>query len=88
MVVLNELCTTPMARVEQDLVQMVRDRIGPVASFKRCVEVRRFPKTRSGKILRGTLRKIADGQPYPVPATVDDPLVFEEIADIIAEHSS
>jgi propionyl-CoA synthetase len=58
---------------------MVRDRIGPVASFKMATVVKRLPKTRSGKILRGTMKKIADGQEYRVPATIDDPVILEEI---------
>ena len=64
-------------------VQLIRDRIGPVASFKTAVVVKRLPKTRSGKILRGTMRRIADGQPYSVPATIDDPAVLPEIADAL-----
>ena len=59
---------------------MVRDRIGPVAFFKSAMVVPRLPKTRSGKILRGTMQKIADGQPWKMPATIDDPAVLEEIA--------
>mgnify|MGYP003386597684 CR=1 FL=1 len=88
MVVLNQGCRSTMAAVQADLVQMVRERIGAVAYFRQCVQVQRFPKTRSGKILRGTLRKIADGQPYAIPATVDDPLIFDEITKIVSEHSS
>lgn len=88
LVVLNSGCTTPMARVQLELVQMVRDRIGAVAYFRQCVQVQRFPKTRSGKILRATLRKIADGQPFAIPPTVDDPAIFDEIEKLIAEHSS
>jgi propionyl-CoA synthetase len=87
MVVLNQGCKTPIAKIERDLVQMVRDRIGAVACFKQCVQVQRFPKTRSGKILRGTLRKIADGQPYVIPPTVDDPAIFDEVANIIAMYT-
>lgn len=52
---------------------MVRERIGPVAAFKQCVKVQRLPKTRSGKVLRGTMRSIADGEPWKAPATIDDP---------------
>jgi propionyl-CoA synthetase len=88
MVVLNRGCSAPMASIKKELVQMVRERIGPVACFKECVQVQRFPKTRSGKILRATLRKIADGQPYTIPPTVDDPLIFDEITQIVSEHSS
>ena len=61
------------------LVRLVRERIGPIAVFKKAVVVRRLPKTRSGKILRGTMKKIADGTPFAVPATIDDPAVLDEI---------
>jgi propionyl-CoA synthetase len=64
-------------------VQLIRDRIGPVAAFKTAVVVKRLPKTRSGKILRGTMRRIADGQAYTVPATIDDPAVLPEIEDAL-----
>ena len=57
----------------------VREEIGPVASFKRACVVERLPKTRSGKVLRGTMRKIADSEPYRVPATIDDPTILEEL---------
>jgi propionyl-CoA synthetase len=63
----------------REVVQMVRDRIGPVAFFKTAIVVPRLPKTRSGKILRGTMQKIADGQPWKMPATIDDPAAIEEI---------
>ena len=62
-----------------ELVQMVRQRIGPIAAFRTAVVVRTLPKTRSGKILRGTMQKIADGQDYKVPATIEDPAVLTEI---------
>ena len=64
-------------------VQMVRDRIGPVAAFKTAVVVERLPKTRSGKILRGTMRRIADDQEYSIPATIDDPAILDEITDAL-----
>ncbi len=64
-----------------EVVQMVRDRIGPVAAFKLAVVVKRLPKTRSGKILRGTMQKIADAQDYRMPATIDDPAILDEIRD-------
>jgi propionyl-CoA synthetase len=68
-----------------ELIQMVRERIGPVASFKTAAVVKRLPKTRSGKIVRGTIKKIADGQQYVVPATIDDPATLDEItADLAA----
>ena len=64
----------------KELVQSIRDNIGPVASFKLVTIVSRLPKTRSGKILRGTMKKIADGVEYRVPATIDDPTILDEIA--------
>ena len=62
------------------LVQRIRDQIGPVAAFRHCRIVRRLPKTRSGKTLRGTMRSIANGEDYTVPATIDDPTILDEIA--------
>ena len=69
------------AEIVKEVVQMVRDQIGPVAAFKLATVVKRLPKTRSGKILRGTMRQIADGEDYKVPATIDDPAILEEITD-------
>jgi propionyl-CoA synthetase len=66
--------------IVRELVQRVRDTIGPVAAFKTATVVQRLPKTRSGKILRGTIKRIADGVPYTAPATIDDPAILEEIA--------
>ena len=64
---------------------MVRERIGPVAFFKVATIVKRLPKTRSGKILRGTIKRIADGVEYRIPPTIDDPAILDEItADLIA----
>jgi len=67
--------------VVKGVVQMVRDKIGPVAAFKQATVVKRLPKTRSGKILRGTMRKIADGEKYKMPATIDDPVILDEITE-------
>ena len=67
------------AEVESELVAMVRERIGPVAVFKKAAVVARLPKTRSGKILRGTMRKIADSEEYKAPATIEDPESLGEI---------
>src|SRR4029453_10643741 len=61
------------------VVQLVRERIGPVASFKTAVVVERLPKTRSGKILRGTMRRIADGEEYTTPPQIDDPAILDEM---------
>jgi propionyl-CoA synthetase len=69
------------AEIGAEVVQLVRERIGPVASFKTALVVARLPKTRSGKILRGTMRAIADGEEYTAPATIDDPAILEEISD-------
>ncbi len=69
------------AELCRELVELVRERIGPVAAFKTVGVVKRLPKTRSGKILRGTMKKIADGVEYGVPATIDDPAVLGEIGD-------
>ncbi|WP_018699446.1 propionyl-CoA synthetase [Amorphus coralli] len=69
--------------IERELVQRVRDQIGPVAAFKRVVTVERLPKTRSGKILRATMRSVADGESYRMPATIDDPAIIHEIEDAI-----
>ena len=71
--------------VVADCVKRVRDRIGPVAAFKLAVVVERLPKTRSGKILRATMVKIADGADYKMPATIDDPAILDEIADAVAD---
>ena len=71
--------------IEREAVQLVRDRIGPVASFKTALVVAGLPKTRSGKILRGTVRRIADGEDYPLPATIDDPAILSEIDDALAK---
>ncbi len=65
--------------IVKELVAMVREQIGPVAAFTSAVVVKRLPKTRSGKILRGTMSKIADGEEYRMPATIDDPAVLDEI---------
>jgi propionyl-CoA synthetase len=67
------------AEIRKELVSLVRDQIGPVAAFKTVAVVQRLPKTRSGKILRGTMKSIADGKDYRMPATIDDPAILEEI---------
>jgi propionyl-CoA synthetase len=71
------------ADIMRELVERVREQIGPVAAFKTALIVKRLPKTRSGKILRGTMKKIADGQEYGVPATIDDPVILSEITDAL-----
>ena len=73
----------PNQDIAAEVVQMVRDRIGAVAAFKMATVVARLPKTRSGKILRGTMRKIADGEHYRPPATIDDPAILDEITEAL-----
>ena len=65
------------------MVRMVRERIGPVAAFKQATVIKRLPKTRSGKVLRGTMQKIADGVDYKMPATIEDPTVLGEIEEAL-----
>jgi propionyl-CoA synthetase len=72
--------------VEKELVALVREKIGPVAAFKLAIAVSRLPKTRSGKILRGTMKKIADGGEWSMPATIDDPAVLAEIAEALKDR--
>ncbi len=76
---LNKGCARDHAEIAAEAVRLVRDRIGPVADFKRAAVVERLPKTRSGKILRSTMAKIADGEPWKMPATIDDPAILDEI---------
>jgi propionyl-CoA synthetase len=83
-VVLKAGVERPPHEIEREVVQLVRDRIGPVAAFKMAFVVSRLPKTRSGKILRGTMKKIADQDPWVTPATIEDPKVLEEIQEALA----
>jgi propionyl-CoA synthetase len=69
--------------IEKEIVALVRDRLGPVAAFKLAITVGRLPKTRSGKILRGTIKKIADGEAWTMPATIEDPKVLDEIGEAL-----
>ncbi|WGR61212.1 propionyl-CoA synthetase [Paracoccus ferrooxidans] len=75
---------TPHEQVVREVVKLVRDKIGPVAAFKSACVVDRLPKTRSGKILRATMAKIADGEPFKTPATIDDPAILDEIREALA----
>ncbi len=84
LVCLNKGAKTAPDQVVKDCVKLVRDRIGPVAAFKLAVVVDRLPKTRSGKILRATMVKIADGETFKMPATIDDPVILEEIRAALA----
>ena len=76
---LNKGCTISEAEIVSDVVNLVREKIGPVAAFKLACVVNRLPKTRSGKILRSTMVSIADSKPFKAPATIDDPKILDEI---------
>jgi len=82
-VVLKATVKKDPQEVVKDLVRMIREQIGALASFKQALVVKRLPKTRSGKILRGTMRKVADGVPYSTPSTIDDPAILDEIARLL-----
>ena len=79
--VLNAGCERDHDQIVKECVRLVRDKIGPVAAFKQALVVNRLPKTRSGKILRGTMQKIADSESWQMPATIDDPVILDEITD-------
>ena len=83
LLVLKAGVNRPREEIVVETVRLVRDRIGPVASFKQAAVVERLPKTRSGKILRGTMRRIADGEDYGTPATIDDPAILGEIEEAL-----
>ena len=83
LVVLKAGVDRPEEEIVSELVALVRQKIGPVAAFKKVAVVDRLPKTRSGKILRGTMKKIADGQEYKMPATIDDPAILDEITEAL-----
>jgi propionyl-CoA synthetase len=82
-VVLNAGVQVDEVGLKKDLVQIVRSQVGPIATPRDILVVARLPKTRSGKILRGTMRKIAEGQEYVMPATIEDPAVLQEIAEAL-----
>ncbi len=83
--VLNADVQRDHGEIVAEVVQLVREKIGPVAVFKQATVIARLPKTRSGKVLRGTMQKIADGEEYTVPATIDDPTILDEIRDALAK---
>jgi len=85
-IVLKAGVVRPHAEIEKEIVALVRDKIGPVAAFKLAITVARLPKTRSGKILRGTMKKIADHEPWTMPATIEDPKVLDEIGSSLKER--
>lgn len=80
---LNSGADRDYGEVVSEVVKLVREKIGPVAAFKLAVVVDRLPKTRSGKILRGTMVNIADGTPWKMPATIDDPVILDEITEAL-----
>jgi propionyl-CoA synthetase len=82
-VVLKSGISRDEAEIGREIVALVRDRIGPVAAFREALTVARLPKTRSGKILRGTIQKIADGESWAMPATIEDPAVLDEIGEAL-----
>jgi len=84
-IVLKAGVNRPPAEIERECVALVREKIGPVAAFKLAITVGRLPKTRSGKILRGTMKKIADGEAWTMPATIDDPAILEEIGGALKD---
>jgi propionyl-CoA synthetase len=86
LVVLKAGAARDPAELQRELVAMVRERIGAVAAFKEAHVVARLPKTRSGKILRATMRAIADGKDYSVPATIDDPVILDEIGGVLGHR--
>ena len=73
----------PHEEIEKEVIKLVRDKIGPVAAFKMALVVSRLPKTRSGKILRGTMKKIADHDAWATPATIEDPKALDEIKEAL-----
>jgi len=81
--VLNAGVNREHDEIKKEVVSLVREKIGPVAAFKSALVVPRLPKTRSGKILRSTMQKIADGMEWKMPATIDDPAILDEIADVL-----
>jgi len=85
-IVLKAGVNRPPSEIETEIVALVREKIGPVASFRLAITVARLPKTRSGKILRGTIKKIADGEPWTMPATIDDPAILDEIGSALKGH--
>ena len=86
-VVLKDGHTITADAVENELVALIRDNIGAIASFRNTLTVKRLPKTRSGKILRKTIRQLADGEPVDIPPTIDDPLILDEIRAILATRN-
>jgi len=85
-IVLKSGVNRPPVEIEKECIALIREKIGPVAAFKLAITVARLPKTRSGKILRGTIKKIADGESWTMPATIDDPVVLDEIGSALKDR--
>jgi propionyl-CoA synthetase len=85
-IVLKAGVNRPPTEIEKECIALIREKIGPVAAFRLAVTVARLPKTRSGKILRGTMKKIADRDPWTAPATIDDPAILDEIGAALKQH--
>lgn len=85
LVVLNKGSTIEEGQLRKELVALVREELGPVASFKKVTSVKALPKTRSGKILRGTMSKIANGEDYKITPTIEDPNIFDYLGPVIQE---
>ncbi|HEV7416825.1 MAG TPA: propionyl-CoA synthetase [Tianweitania sediminis] len=86
LVVLNAGVERDTAEIEREVVAMVRDRIGAVAALKQVIAIKRLPKTRSGKILRSTMQKVADREEWTMPATIDDPVIMDEISEAMRQR--
>ncbi|WP_291153129.1 AMP-binding protein, partial [Ensifer sp. SSB1] len=84
--VINSNVSRETSEIEREVISLVRERIGPVAAFRMAICVKRLPKTRSGKILRATIQKIADRQPWKMPATIDDPVILDEITLVLHDR--
>ena len=87
-VVLTDGGAGSAADLAREVIRLVRDTVGPVAAFQRVIIVERLPKTRSGKILRSTMRRIVQGEAYALPATIEDAAVLDEIAQAVSKLSS
>jgi propionyl-CoA synthetase len=83
LLVLKAGCGSAPEDVVRQVVARVREQVGPVAAFKKACIVERLPKTRSGKILRAVMQRMADGEPFAVPATIDDPAILDEIREAL-----
>ena len=82
----NDSANRDLKELERELIVMVREQIGAVAAFKCAIPIKRLPKTRSGKVLRGTIQKIADGEKFKTPVTIDDPAILDEIAEALHDR--